>query len=127
VTTLWAGSYREAPALFKQNGTYYLITSGATGWDPNQAKYATASSMNGPWSSLQNLGKHIAYDSQSTYVLPVKGTQTTTYVFAADRWQDPDLVSSKYLWLPLKFSGTSLSLDYYNEWNLNLTTGAWSP
>lgn len=42
VTTLWPGQYREAPALFKKDGVYFLIPSGATGWNPNQAKYATA-------------------------------------------------------------------------------------
>lgn len=31
---------REAPALFKYNGQYFLITSLCTGWDPNKAKYA---------------------------------------------------------------------------------------
>ena len=30
---------------------------GATGWNPNQAKYATASSISGPWSGLTNFGR----------------------------------------------------------------------
>ena len=80
----------------------------------------------GPWISLTNVGDSTTYDTQSAYVIPVQGTQATTYVFAADRWQDPDLVSSKYIWLPLKISGTSLALDYYAEWQLNVTTGRWS-
>ena len=33
ISTLFPGSYREAPALFKSNGLYYLITSAATNWD----------------------------------------------------------------------------------------------
>jgi hypothetical protein len=56
----------------------------------------------------------------------VQGTDGTTYVYAGDRWQDPDLASSKYIWLPLKVSDTSLSLAYYAEWQLNLTRGTWS-
>jgi hypothetical protein len=127
IATLFPGSYREAPALFKSNGLYYLITSAATSWDPNQAKYTTASSMHGPWSPLQNLGNATTYDTQSAFVIPVHGSQATTYIFAGDRWQDPDLASSKYIWLPLVLGdGTSLSLDYYAEWQLDLTTGAWS-
>jgi len=59
-------------------------------------------------------------------VIPVQGTQATTYIYAGDRWQDPDLVGSKYIWLPIKISGNSLSLDYYAEWQLNVTTGRWS-
>ncbi|HEV8550855.1 MAG TPA: family 43 glycosylhydrolase, partial [Polyangiaceae bacterium] len=42
VSTLWAGSSREAPAIMKANGRYFIVNSGATGWDSNQQKYATA-------------------------------------------------------------------------------------
>ncbi len=31
------GKKREAPALFKHRGCYFMITSGCTGWDPNKA------------------------------------------------------------------------------------------
>ena len=55
VRTLWPGQYREAPAMFKRGSTYFLVTSGATGWNPNQAKYATASSISGTWSALGEL------------------------------------------------------------------------
>jgi hypothetical protein len=123
---LWPGSYREAPALMKLEGRYFLVTSGATGWDPNQAKYASATSMAGPWSALTNLGNDTAFDSQSTYLIPIQGSSKTTLVFAADRWQDPDLKSSKYIWLPLRVNGSTLSLDWVPDWQLNLTQGTWS-
>jgi len=130
VIKLFAGQKREAPALFKANGIYYLITSGATGWDPNQAKYATATALAGPWSELHNLGDATTFDSQPTYVMAHHGTQgasATTYIYAGDRWQDPDLASSKYIWLPLKLNDDgSLALDYYADWTLNLATGEWS-
>ena len=38
----------------------------------------------------------------------------------------PDLVSSKYIWLPLAVNSTKLSLSNYTQWSLNLTTGRWS-
>lgn len=126
VTILWAGAKREAPAVFKSNGRYYLITSACTGWDSNQAQYATATSMTGPWSTRTNIGNSTTYDTQSTFVIPIQGTKTTTYVYVGDRWQDPDLVGSKYIFLPLNVNGTSLTLDYYDKWQLNLTTGEWS-
>lgn len=126
LTVLWAGSKREAPAMFKVGNRYFLITSAATGWDPNQAKYATATAIGGPWSSLSNLGDGTTFDTQSTYVIPVVGSEATTYVYAGDRWQDPDLASSKYIWLPLKVTDQSLSLGYYGEWSLNVTRGTWS-
>lgn len=126
VAVLFQGMKREAPALFKDRGRYYLITSAATGWDPNQAKYSTAMSVGGPWSALQNLGDGKTYDTQPTYVIPVRGSRETTYVYAGDRWQDPDLGSSKYIWLPLKVSDEGrLALDYYPEWQLNAAEGTW--
>ena len=93
--------------MFKHDGSYYLVTSGATGWDPNQARYASAPSIEGPWTELSDLGDSITYDTQPTYIIPVHGTQTTTYIYAGDRWQDPDLAGSKYIWLPLKLGGTT--------------------
>ena len=112
--------------MFKQNGRYFIITSAATGWDPNQAQYSSATNIAGPWGALTNLGNNTTFDTQSTYVIPVQGSQATTYIYAGDRWQDPDLLGSKYIWLPLKVSGTSLALDYYADWQLNVTTGVWS-
>ena len=123
---LWAGSKREAPALFKVGGTYFFITSACTSWDPNQAQYATATNIAGPWTGLTNVGDSTTYDTQSTYVIPVVGSQVTTYIYASDRWQDPDLPSSKYIWLPLVVKGAKLGMDYYKDWSLNLTTGQWS-
>ena len=126
VTTLFKGKSREAPAMFKQNGHYFLITSAATGWDPNQAQIATATDIAGSWSNLTNLGDGTTYDTQSAYVIPFTGTQGTTYIFAGDRWQDPDLVGSKYIWIPLQISGTTVTLNDDVQWQLNVTTGAWS-
>ena len=74
ITTLWAGSYREAPAIMKAGGTYFIVNSGATNWDPNQQKYATASSMDGPWSALSNVGDGTGYDTQTGFIIPVQGS-----------------------------------------------------
>jgi hypothetical protein len=126
VIKLWAGSKREAPAMFKVDGTYFMITSAATSWDPNQAQYASATAIGGPWSNLTNIGDSTTFDTQSTYVIPVVGSEVTTYIYAGDRWQDPDLPSSKYIWLPLVVKGTKLGMDYAKDWTLNLTTGRWS-
>ena len=29
---------REAPAVFKHEGLYFMLTSGCTGWEPNSAE-----------------------------------------------------------------------------------------
>ncbi|HEY0467469.1 MAG TPA: discoidin domain-containing protein [Polyangiaceae bacterium] len=127
ISTLWPGSYREAPAIMKAKGHYFIVNSTATNWDPNQQKFSTATSMQGPWSALANLGDATGFDTQTAFIIPVQGSKTTTYIYAGDRWQDPDLKSSKYIWLPLKISGdTKLVMDFYESWQLNVTTGEWS-
>ncbi|HYP77349.1 MAG TPA: discoidin domain-containing protein [Polyangiaceae bacterium] len=127
ISTLWPGSYREAPAIMKAKGHYFIVNSTATNWDPNQQKFSSATSMKGPWSALSNLGDATGFDTQTAFIIPVQGTKTTTYIYAGDRWQDPDLKSSKYIWLPLKISGdTKLVMDFYDSWQLNVTTGEWS-
>jgi hypothetical protein len=127
IATLWAGSYREAPAIMKAGGNYFIVNSAATNWDPNQQKFATATAMDGTWSSLSNVGDATGYDTQTAFIIPVVGTKTTTYIYAGDRWQDPDLQSSKYIWLPLEVvGGTKLVMNDYDSWQLDVTTGEWT-
>jgi hypothetical protein len=96
---------REAPALFKHHNTYFMITSGTTGWSPNKALYATAEAPMGNWKQLGNPcigpGADTTFGSQSTFILPVAGKQDT-YIFMADHWNKTDLADSRYIWLPLR-------------------------
>lgn len=66
---------REGPAMFKYRGKYYLITSGCTGWAPNQAAYSVADSPLGPWKRVGDpcIGdtSKTTFDTQSTCVIPV--------------------------------------------------------
>lgn len=103
VATLWPGGHREAPALVKRNGIYFMITSGCTGWAPNQAKYAYAKSIRGPWSALTEIADATTYHSQSTYILPVTGKKTTSYLYVGDRWDAKHYFNSTYIFLPLTF------------------------
>ncbi|XXS77737.1 family 43 glycosylhydrolase [Sorangium sp. So ce176] len=127
VKILWAGSWREAPALFKRNGVYFLLTSGATGWAPNQQKYATATSIGGTWSALQNVGDSTAYSSQTAFVLPIQGSSATSYLYMGDRWArawSGPVNDSQYVWLPLQFpSNTSMSMSYSDQVTIDTATG----
>ncbi len=116
VVKLFVGVSREAPAMFKRNGYYYLLTSGCTGWNPNQQQYSYSRSISSGWSSLTNIGNSNCYRSQTTYVLPIQGTQGTTFLYMGDRWGNSfgkTANDSLYVWAPIKFnSDTSLSLYY---------------
>ena len=106
--TTWAriipNGRREAPAPFKYEGKYYLITSGLTGWAPNPAQYHVADHMLGPWRLMGNpvVGPEAGttYRSQSTFVLPVPSACDACFVFMADRWDGRALEKSTYVWLP---------------------------
>lgn len=74
VHRLWQGEYREAPAVIKSRGKYYMITSFCTGWAPNQAKYAVADQMAGRWSRLMEIGDGENYFKSGYVVYPLKET-----------------------------------------------------
>ncbi|MEU2435763.1 RICIN domain-containing protein [Streptomyces rubradiris] len=128
VANPWPGGHREAPALFKRNGVYFMLTSGATGWNPNQQQYATATNLAGPWTSMTNTGDSTAYGSQTAYVLPVQGTSGTSYLYLGDRWGNSfggTVNDSRYVWLPLTFpSSTSMSMSWTPEVTIDTATGA---
>lgn len=110
---------REAPAVFKHQGKYYLISSGCTGWDPNVAECAVADSMLGEWKVIGNPcigeGADSTYYAQSTFVLPVAGREGK-FVAMFDRWNKTDLIDSRYVWLPLTFQNGEPVIEWKKEW-----------
>jgi len=116
------GDHREAPAVFKHEGRYFLITSGCSGWKPNEARLDTADSIWGPWTSHGNPARgpnaETTFDSQSTHVLPVEGREGT-FIFMADRWIPGNLTDSRYIWLPIKFEDGRPVLNWIDEWDLS--------
>ncbi|MDQ0717134.1 hypothetical protein QFZ55_006586 [Streptomyces luteogriseus] len=127
VANPWPGGHREAPALFKRGGVYFMLTSGATGWNPNQQQYATATSIAGPWTAMKNIGDSTAYGSQTAFVLPVQGTSGTSYLYLGDRWGnsfDGTVNDSRYVWLPLTFSNsTTMSMAWSPEVTIDTAAG----
>lgn len=124
VQVLWDGGHREAPCVVKRGSYYFLMSSGCTGWSPNQGKYGRATSMTGSWSSTYNVGDSWQFDSQPTYIQIVSGSSTTSYLYMGDRWMDPDYASSKYVWLPINFpSDSSMSMDWNSDVTIDTATG----
>lgn len=119
-TIAFPEKYREAPAIFKRQNKYYMITSGCSGWDPNEAEYALSDSMLGEWKVMGNpcIGENAdkTFGGQSTFVLPVC-PEKDRYVAMFDKWNKLDLIDSKYIWLPIKFQGDSISIQWQNEWS----------
>lgn len=96
--------HNEAPAIFKKDGIYWMITSGCTGWKPNEARMFSSPSIWGPWTQHPNPcrgeGAEKTFGSQSTFVLRLAKDK---FVFMADIWKPESLMYSGYLWIPIKF------------------------
>ena len=114
---------REAPAPFKFQNRYYLVTSGCTGWNPNAADYAVADSILGPWESKGNPctgpEAELTFRAQSTCVLPVLG-KPGAFIFMADRWMPRQLSDSRYVWLPLTIGANdAVTVPWLDKWDLS--------
>ncbi len=117
--------HMEGGALVHLNGLYYAIGSALTGWDPNPNKYATAPRLEGPWSAFKDIAPAQAktYGSQSTMMLKVVGTKTTTVIFMGDIWKPGTQWDSRYLWMPLEIGEGRLWLPEPKQWALDVETG----
>lgn len=97
-TVLMRGKRREAPAIAKSDGLYYMLSSACTGWEPNQCMLSTSSSLTEGWSQLTPVGDATAFDTQASSILTLSDG---SHVYVGDRWKDPDLPSSKILFFPI--------------------------
>lgn len=123
----------EAPAIFERDGTYSVVTSGATGWAPNPQTYYTASDLMGTWIR----GVQVGDAHENTYYSSIPdggdgllsigdvrrstfGSQTTNvfelepgkFVYMGDRWNEGKS-DSTYVWLPLTV-GENGRLEMHN-------------
>jgi hypothetical protein len=120
---IFVGLSREAPAIFKYKKKYYLISSGCTGWSPNEARYAIADSILGNWTLMDNPCKganaNKTFFSQSSYILPVSGKKDS-FIAIFDRWNKTNLKDSRYVWLPIEFDGEKMKIQWMDQWDLTV-------
>ena len=113
VHRLWQGEYREAPAIVKTGGKYYMLTSYCTGWAPNQGKYAVADSMEGRWGTLTEIGDETTYQSQPAFIIH----KDDHILYFGDRWGGggEKYFESGYVVYPLKEESGRLTMEYVDE------------
>ena len=118
-TRMAPGGQNEAPAIFKHNGTYWMITSGCTGWAPNEARMFSAPSIWGPWTQHPNPCRgpkaDKTFEGQSTYVLTLDDGR---HIFMADIWRPRHPIDARYIWLPIEFENGKPVVRWQNEWKL---------
>jgi len=117
--------HMEGGALVHYKGLYYAIGSALTGWNPNPNRFATATNLAGPWSEFKNIAnpETKTYGAQSTMMLKVVGTKTTTVIFMGDMWHPQMQWDSRYLWMPLEIGDGKLWLNKPAPWTLDVKTG----
>ncbi|KAI0781064.1 galactan 1,3-beta-galactosidase [Trametes elegans] len=124
VTSQLNGATLEAPGIVKRDGTYWLIASHTSGWDPNPNKAFHATSLSGPWSSQADIAPESVrtYYSQNAFDLPLGPNA----IYMGDRWRSNVLGSSQYVWLPLDFSSGAPQLVHADVWSANVGAGTYS-
>ena len=108
---------REAPAVFEHGGTYYMVSSGCTSWDPNSALFATCSQVNGKWKLIGNPceGKNsrLTFFGQSSYVFEAEGK----FYLMLDHWKPNELKKSGYSILEIEITDDNcLVIPWRDEW-----------
>ena len=126
-TRVAPGGHNEAPAIFKHQGTYWMITSGCTGWAPNEARMFSAPSIWGPWTQHPNPCRgpkeEITFGGQSTFILtlnPQSSSANPQYIFMADIWRPRHPSDARYIWLPIDFEDGKPVVRWQDEWELKL-------
>jgi hypothetical protein len=115
----------EGGAVVHYKGLYYAIGSYLTGWAPNANVYATAPTLEGPWSQFKDIAppELKTYNSQSSMLLKIVGTKSTSVIFMADQWKPKELWDSRYLWMPLQIGDGKLWLPAPKPWSINIKSG----
>lgn len=100
-TKILTDQKREAPAIFKHQGLYYMISSGCTGWNPNPALYAISQHILSEWLLIDNPlsgpNSRITFGGQGTCVFK----KDHTYYLVIDHWNPDTLKESGYSILPI--------------------------
>lgn len=100
------GEQNEAPVVMKHGGRYWMVTSGCTGWDPNEARLYSADTMWGPWQRHPNPctgpGADKTFGGQGTHAFR---DSAGNWIFMADIWRPKLPSDSRYIWLPVQWDG----------------------
>ena len=117
--------HMEGGAIVHYGNLYYAIGSALTGWSPNPNRFATATTLAGPWSEFKDIAppENNTYGAQSTLLLKVVGHKATTVVFMGDIWKPNTQWDSRYLWMPVQIGDGKLRLPEPKEWTLDIKTG----
>jgi hypothetical protein len=105
---------REAPALFRHEKRYYMVSSGCTGWRPNSMLYATSPRLlsGALWKLIDNPcsgpGYRETFRGQSAYIFSIS---EKPYLLL-DHWKPENLKQSGYSILPIFMDGEFMEIPW---------------
>lgn len=129
----------EGMAMFRMpNGTYYVLSSHLSGWDPSPMIAWRSNSTNLDGAGWENLGNptrnRTSFFSQPTSVFQYTPMEGRPYfVYVGDNWMNCANLTSPsfgttterlqgacYVWLPIKMNpaGNPIELEYRDAWDL---------
>lgn len=118
--SVFPGQEREAPAVLKENGMYYMVTSGCTGWDPNSMLYGQSAFLENGWKLIDNpcMGKGYrqTFGAQSTFFFRYDGKP----YLLLDHWKPQDLKKSGYSILPVTFGEYGMEIIWQDSCPLGM-------
>ena len=114
--------WREAPVIIHKGDYYYMITSGLSGWQTNQAEAFRSHHLMGTWESIGDPCiddfTHTTFNTQGSNVFQVNGKEDF-FVVMFERHNTSNFLECSYIWLPVEINDNhTLSLRYRKEWNL---------
>ncbi len=118
----------EGHAIIKTGGYYFWITSLCSGWAFNDNHYYYATSLAGPWTAGGDIAPagDETYESQVCWAMPITASGQTSFIYMGDRWSVSNFSMSRMVMLPIQVTGTSLKVPWYDQWDIDASTGAWS-
>lgn len=98
------------------------------GGTPPRRACATAKSLAGPWSPLKALptdpSSSDSYNTQHDFVVPIVGSQATTWVYVGDRYsQWTGKGTGRNIFLPLLWKDGSPTLEWCRRWKIDVAAG----
>ncbi|MBO5262004.1 MAG: family 43 glycosylhydrolase [Clostridia bacterium] len=111
--------WREAPVVAYKNGYYYIVTSGLTGWETNQAKAFRTKRLLDEWEDIGDPCvddfTHTTFNTQGSNAFCVEGTDIQ--IIMLERHNTSNFLKSSYVWLPIEFKeNNTVSLRYKKEY-----------
>jgi len=115
-----AADQREAPAIVKKDGWYYMITSGLTGWAYNPALYFRSRCLMHGWEKVGDpcVGddEQTTFRTQSTFIFT---TQAGEDILMCERHNTENFLHCSYIWFPIRYgNGNTLKIEYAEEFEI---------